>query len=229
LDAVLFVLYLMFNEGYHSTGATTAIRKDLCLEAIRLGMLLVDRPDMQAYPQVYALLALMCFHAARFEARIDSKGGLIILEEQDRSLWDGRLIDSGLSFLARSSGGDALSEYHLEAAIAAEHAMAADFLSTDWGRIHYYYTALEALKPSAVVRLNLAIALGKKEGPAAAIPLLHALESSLPGYPLLQASLGEFYFLSGDRLRARGYFSEARKLTRSPAAAEVLDRKIAAC
>jgi RNA polymerase sigma-70 factor (ECF subfamily) len=228
LDAVLLVIYLLFNEGYNSTGDNSAIRKDLCLEALRLAMLLTEGPPINEYPPLDALIALLCFHSARLDARIDSQDAIIILEDQDRSRWNAQLIGQGMQFLSRSAVGSAATAYHLEAAIAAEHCMAPDFASTNWHRIHDYYTALEQLKPSSVIKLNLAIVTGKKEGPQAAIALLHQLEThkSLENYYLLYASLGEFYFLAGRREEAVDYFLRARELTRSPAVREVIHRKM---
>lgn len=228
LDAVLLVIYLLFNEGYNSSGDNPAIRKDLCLEALRLAMLLTEKAPTNEYPPVYALLALLCFHSARLDARVDDNESLIILEDQDRGLWNRPLIGQGMQFLTRSAGGDTATAYHLEAAIAAEHCMAPDFASTNWQRIHEYYTALEKLKPSSVIRLNLAIATGKKDGPQAAIALLHELEThkALENYYLLYASLGEFYYLAGRREEAIDYFLRAKELTRSPAIREVLHRKM---
>lgn len=227
LDAVLLVIYLLFNEGYHATGDHLAIRKDMCLEAVRLAMLLTEGPGMNEYPKIYALLALMCLHAARFDARIDNNDCLVILEDQDRDLWDKELITQGLRFLYRSAAGGTATAYHLEAAIAAEHCLAASFHETNWERIHDYYTALERLKPSSVIRLNLAIITGKKDGPGAAIAALHALEEckTLEGYYLLYASLGEFYAQAGQKKEAAAYFQQAKQLTKSPATREVLDRK----
>ena len=228
LDAVLLVIYLLFNEGYNSAGDNPAIRKDLCLEALRLAMLLTEGPPTSEYPPVYALIALLCFHSARLDARIDSNDGLIILEDQDRSRWNAELIGQGMQFLSRSAVGSTATAYHLEAAIAAEHCMAPDFAATNWQRIHDYYTALEKLKPSSVIRLNLAIVTGKKDGPQAAITLLHQLEShkALENYYLLYASLGEFYYLAGRKEEAVDYFLRAKELTRSPAIREVIDRKM---
>ncbi|HLZ87068.1 MAG TPA: DUF6596 domain-containing protein, partial [Puia sp.] len=228
LDAVLLVIYLLFNEGYNSAGDNPAIRKDLCLEALRLAMLLTEKPATNEYPPVYALIALLCLHSARFDARLDNNDSLVILEDQDRTHWDRELIRQGLHFLSLSATGSTFTAYHLEAAIAAEHCLAPDFASTNWQRIHDYYTALEKLKPSSVIRLNLAIVTGKKDGPQAAIATLHELEThkALENYYLLYASLGEFYFLLGRKEEALNYFLHAKTLTRSPAIRELIDRKM---
>jgi RNA polymerase sigma factor (sigma-70 family) len=228
LDTVLLVIYLLFNEGYHATGDNLAIRKDLCLEAIRLAMLLTEKPVMNEYPQIYALLALMCFHSARFDARIDNNDCLIILEEQDRNRWNKELITQGCQFLFRSAVGTEASAYHLEAAIAAEHCLASGFQETNWVKIHGYYTALERFKPSSIIKLNLAIIAGKKDGPRAAIAALHELEKlkALENHYLLYASLGEFYSQAGQKTEAAAYFMRAKELTKSAATREVLDRKM---
>jgi RNA polymerase sigma factor (sigma-70 family) len=229
LDAVLLVIYLLFNEGYNSSGDNAVIRQDLCLEAMRLAMLLTGKPVTNGYPPVYALLALLCFHSARLDARIDTNNSLIALEEQDRSRWNRELISQGLQFMTQSTGGNQVTAYHLEAAIAAEHCLAPDLESTNWARIHDYYLELEKLKPSSVIRLNLAIVTGKKDGPRAALRLLHNLERNhvLDNYYLLDASLGEFYQQLGQKEEALAYFRRARELTRSTAIREVLDKKIA--
>jgi RNA polymerase sigma factor (sigma-70 family) len=230
LDAVLLVIYLLFNEGYHATGDNLAIRKDLCLEAMRLAMLLTEHSLTSGYPQVYPLLALMCLHAARFDARIDNDEGLVILEEQDRNLWNKELITQGMEFLVRSASGKTVTAYHLEAAIAAEHCLAPNFQETNWAKIYDYYTALEKLKPSSVIKLNLAIIAGKKDGPQAAIDALHELEplKTLENYYPLYASLGEFYAQIGEREKAIAYFKRSKELTKSAATREVMDRKIRA-
>jgi RNA polymerase sigma factor (sigma-70 family) len=231
LDAVLLIIYLLFNEGYNATGDNLAIRKDLCLEAMRLAMLLTEKPILNGYPQIHALLALMCLHSARFGARIDNNDCLVILEDQDRSLWNKELITQGCQFLFQSSTGTRATAYHLEAAIAAEHCLAASFRETNWTKIHHYYTALERLKPSSVIKLNLAIIAGKKDGPEAAIAALHELEKlkTLENYYLLYASLGEFYSLAGEKEEAIGYFTKAKMLTKSAATREVLERKMKIC
>src|SRR6202012_540866 len=154
LDPVLRALYLLFNEGYNSSGDNPVIRQDLCLEAMRLAMLLTEKGVTNEYPPIYALLALLCLHSARFEARIDTNNSLVVLEEQDRNRWNKQLITQGLDFLSRSAGGEAMTAYHLEAAIAAEHCLAPTFEETNWNTIHAYYTALARLKPSSVIKLN---------------------------------------------------------------------------
>ena len=231
LDSVLLVIYLLFNEGYNATGDNLTIRRDLCLEAMRLAKLLIEKPITNDYPPIYALLALMCFHAARFDARIDSNNCLIILEEQDRDLWDKELITQGFEFLVQSTAGDSATAYHLEAAIAAEHCLAPNFQETNWSKIHIYYKALEKLKPSSVIKLNLAIIIGKRDGPEEAIRYLNELKKHkmLENYYLLYASLGEYYFQSSRNDKALENFAIAKKLAKSPATKELLERKMGKC
>ena len=231
LDSVLLVIYLLFNEGYNSSGDHVTIRKDLCLEAMRLARLLIDSPVGDGHSSIYALLALMCFHAARFDARLDNNNDLIILEDQDRNLWNKELITQGVNFLSRSAAGNAATSYHLEAAIASEHCLAPDFRQTNWNRIHHYYTALEKIKPSPVIKLNLAIIAGKRESPEAAICLLQELKQykALEGSYLLYASLGEYYFQSGKNGEALNNFMKAKTLVSSPALLELLQKKMNKC
>jgi RNA polymerase sigma-70 factor (ECF subfamily) len=171
---------------------------------------------------------LLCLHSARFEARLDIHNSLIVLEEQDRRLWNQELVSRGLHFLSKSADGNSVTAYHLEAAIAAEHCLSPDFESTNWNKIYDYYIALERLKPSSVIKLNLAIVTGKKDGPWAAIDLLHELEKhrALDNYYLLYASLGEFYRQVGKAPEAHAYFRQARSMTKSATIREALEKKM---
>ena len=230
LDAVYLVIYLIFNEGYNSISDALVIRKDLCWEAMRLAGLLLEKP-LDHYPKTYALLALMCFHSARFGSRLDDSGGIVILEEQDRTLWDKDLIERGFSFLSNASSGDEISEYHIEAAIAAQHCLAKSFEETDWETIYALYNNLEKIKLSPIITLNKAIIAGKMEGAQKSIELLHRLESekALAAYYLLPASLGEFYLQINNKIQAKTYFAKAKSLISSKAGIELLERKIASC
>ncbi|MGE3467767.1 MAG: RNA polymerase sigma factor, partial [Pyrinomonadaceae bacterium] len=164
LSSVLRVLYLMFNEGYSPTGGDEAIRKDLCLEAMRLtGHLSVH--EVTRSPRVHALAALFCFQAARFPARIRDGGEILLLADQDRRLWDRGMIDRGLKHLANSADGDEVSNYHLEAEIASLHSAAGSFADTDWPRILECYNHLQSRKYSPVVELNRIVAIGLIGGP----------------------------------------------------------------
>jgi RNA polymerase sigma factor (sigma-70 family) len=171
LPAVQGILHQLFTEGYLSSHATTSIRRELCDEARRLTDFLAEHP-VGATPETFALLALMHLHLARLPARQDASGGLIHLEEQDRSLMDTQHLHEGLSWLARSASGDELSRYHLEAAIAAEHCLAPSFAETRWDRIVDCYTLLERIAPSALHTLNRAVATAEWRGPAEGLALL---------------------------------------------------------
>jgi RNA polymerase sigma-70 factor (ECF subfamily) len=203
IASVLHMLYLLFNEGYSSAQADRMIRRELCDEALRLALMLREDPA-GAVPEADALVALMCFHAARFDARVDGMGGLLLLEEQDRSRWDGALVERGLEHLARSARGDELSRYHAEAGIAAEHCLAPSYAATNWAEIVRLYDVLERVAPSPLNVLNRAIALAEWRGPDAGLEALAALKAPgwLLGYYLWDATLGELHRRRGDRVRA---------------------------
>src|SRR5262245_31906494 len=207
---VLHMLYLLFNEGDSSAQPDRVIRRELCDEALRLALMLRDDPA-GALPETDALVALMCFHAARFDARLDGMGGLMLLEEQDRSLWDRELVQRGLDHLARSATGETLSRYHAEAGIAAEHCLAPTYAETNWNEIVRLYEVLERIAPSPLNVLNRAIALAEWQGPDAGLAALDAIEapSWLLGYYLWDATLGEFHRRRGDRDRALAHTKRA--------------------
>src|SRR5262245_50989243 len=164
LSAVRRALYLLFNEGYHGASPDGAVRADLVQEALRLTALLrAHRPA--ATPETNALAALLCLHAARLPARLDPAGELLPLADQDRSRWDTRLVEEGVALLELSASGDELTAYHLEAAIAAEHASAPSLPATDWPTIVALYDRLMTIAPSPVVALNRAIAVAERDGP----------------------------------------------------------------
>src|SRR5215510_7435743 len=164
VHGVLHMLYLLFNEGYSSAQPDRVIRRELCDEALRLALLLREDPA-GAIPETDALIALICFHAARFDARVDGMGGLLLLEEQDRSLWDRYLIQRGLDHLTRSARGKTVSRYHAEAGVAAEHCLAPSYTVTNWEEIVRLYEVLERIAPSPLNVLNRAIALAEWQGP----------------------------------------------------------------
>ena len=147
LDAVLAVIYLLFSQGCHVTHGDLPIRRDLCDEALRLARMLAAQP-VGDIPAVHALLALMCFHAARFDARVALDGAIVLLEEQDRGAWNWSDVREGMAWLARSAAGEELTRYHVEAAIAWEHCRAPTFADTDWRRIAELYDTLERIAPS---------------------------------------------------------------------------------
>ena len=202
LSPVLAVLYLIFNEGYAAHSGRDLLRDDLCEEAIRLGRVLAElMPDE---PEVLGLLALMELQASRAAARTDADGNLVLLEDQDRRRWDRARIGRGLAALERAERlGGALGPYALQAAIAACHARAASWEATEWERIVDHYRALAALAPSPVIELNLAVAVGLADGPAAGLAALDALDAAaLRDYHLLPAARADF-------LRRLGRFTEA--------------------
>lgn len=229
LSAVCLTLYLMFNEGYNSAARETIIRRDLCAEALRLTRLLTERFD--AYPDLWALMALMCFHIARFEARLDKRGAIVIFEDQDRRLWDRRLIATGMRCLGKASSGDRLSTYHLEAGIAAEHCMARSFADTDWQSVYRQYELLYQINNNPIVKLNMAIVCSQTEGAAAAIDRLEemAADSDLHEYYLLPATLGVLYLQTGEYRRARQNFTKARSMTKSRQAIDFIEKKLDEC
>lgn len=175
--AVIDTLWLMFNEGYSPTGGDAALRRDLVDEAIRLADLLRRHPSGNA-PHVAAFLALLLLTGSRLDARIDADGLPVPLAAQDRRRWDRHRIAAGLAALSDAAAGDVVTEFHLLAGIAACHAVADDAAGTDWPRIVAYYDLLEPLSPTAVVRLNRAIAVGHARGPAAALDLIDALDDA---------------------------------------------------
>ena len=229
LPSVHQILYLLFNEGYSSAQPDTLIRRELCEEAVRLARVLVEHP-VGAHPATDALLALMYLHAARFEARVDGSGGLLLLEEQDRTLWDRELIDIGLGFLERAAQGEEFSRYHVEAAIAAEHCLASSFAATRWSEITRLYVALERVAPSPMNTLNRAIALAEWKGPDAGLELLEALKPPgwLLGFYLWDATLGELYRRRGDLERATRHLTRALETAPTHAEQALLRRRLAA-
>jgi RNA polymerase sigma factor (sigma-70 family) len=226
LPAVLRALYLLFNEGYHGASAESAVRAELCREAMRLAALLAAHP-LAATPATFALSALLSLHAARLPARLDSSGELRSLVDQDRSLWDAHLVEEGQKLLELSARGPQLTEYHLEAAIAWAHATAPRVEDTDWGMIVSLYDKLMAIRPSPVVALNRAIAIAQREGPQRGLQEIRSIADSdrLAGYPFFHAALGEFESRAGRPELARQHFRAALALARNPAERTFLRRK----
>ena len=167
LETVLLTLYLLFNEGYYSTNGNTNLRKDLCLEAMRLNYLLIENKATDL-PVVNALFSLMCFHASRFDARIDKDGEIILYDEQDSSLWNDELISRGTHYLIRAAKGPQLSRYHLEAAIAYWHTQKQDS-AEKWDNVLQLYNKLLILEYSPMAALNRTYALAKAKGKEQAI------------------------------------------------------------
>ncbi|MBN9121332.1 MAG: sigma-70 family RNA polymerase sigma factor [Planctomycetes bacterium] len=230
LDAVLAVIYLLFCQGCHATHADVPIRRDLCDEARRLAGMLAGHPAGDA-PAVRALLALMCFHAARFDARVALDGGLVLFEQQDRSAWNWGDVREGMAWLARSAAGDELTRYHVEAGIAWEHCRAATFADTDWGRIAELYDVLDRIAPSPVHALNRAVAEAHRHGPQAGLDRLAAVapEDVPARYPGWHAVVGELNFRLGRYSVAEGAWREALRWTSASADREFLRRRLDDC
>jgi RNA polymerase sigma factor (sigma-70 family) len=228
--AVREAIYLLFSEGYHGAHPEHAVREDLCHEATRLALML-SRLPAAAGPETQALLALFCFLAARLPARVDDDGNLLLLAEQDRSRWDREAIQEGLRRLDLSAEGEAITAWHVEAAIAGRHAVAASFAETDWPAIRGLYDLLLRLRPTPVVALNRAIAVGMAEGPEAGLRALADIEDRerLRRYPFFPAAIAELELRAGRRERAAELLRSALRLVRNRAEEEVLERKLEAC
>jgi RNA polymerase sigma factor (sigma-70 family) len=224
LETVLKTLYLLFNEGYYSTNHADNIREDLCLEAMRLTYLLEQNP-LTNLPKVRALLALMCLHVSRFDARTDEDGSMILLEDQDRSKWNKNLINKGIAFLEKASDGNELSDYHLEAAIASVHVQSPDFQNTDWQKILMLYNLLLELKPSPMVELNRAIAAGYALGAQEGLTLLKKI-TSMESSNLYYTAIGNFESSLGNRKEAKQNYERAFSFTNSEKEKILLKGKI---
>jgi RNA polymerase sigma-70 factor (ECF subfamily) len=229
LESALEVTYLMFNEGYTVQSGEDLVRHDLCGEALRLAKLLATSPV--GTPQVHALVALMAFQAARLPARVDSAGELVLLEDQDRSLWDGKLVAMGFHHFSECSEGTYLSAYHVQAAIAAVYAGTQETKDIDWSAILSLYDQLMEISPSPVVALNRAVAISKVEGPQSALAALRPLseDRSLHNYYLLPAVQGRLLLDLGDREAAADCFRQALERPCSEPERRFLKRKLAEC
>lgn len=227
LPSVHEVLYVLFNEGYLSSREQAAVRGELCAEAIRLATLLAQHPA-GAVPTTFALLALMHLHAARLGARLDGTGGLLLLEEQDRSLWDRERIRMGAEWLGRSARGDEFSRFHAEAGIAAEHCFAPSFERTRWKEIAHLYAMLERIAPSPLHTLNRAVALAQWQGPEAALALLQGLvpPAWLVGSYLWDAVLGDLHHRAGNSEASLQHRERALAFAPTAAVRELLRRRL---
>jgi len=230
LDGVLQSLYLLFNEGYKASTGDSLVREDLCREGIRLAGLLAKHPPADQ-PRTHALLALMLLSAARLPARTDDEGNLLRLQEQDRTRWDRSMIAQGMYHLTRSAAGDAMTEYHLQAAIAACHCTATDYASTDWGKILELYDGLLKFDDSPIVALNRAVALAEVHGPQAGIEAVQAIEDreTLASYYLLHAVLGEFELRLNHYEAAADYFRKSLQLAHTKSEQRFLSGKLEMC
>ncbi|NNE35208.1 MAG: sigma-70 family RNA polymerase sigma factor [Rhodothermales bacterium] len=227
LPAVHKILYVLFTEGHLSSHAEMAVRRELCDEAVRLTEFLAEHP-FGDQAETFALLALMHLHAARMNARQDASGGLLLLEEQNRELWDRDRIQVGLSWLAKSALGDRFSRYHAEAGIAAEHCLAQSFEETRWDRVAECYALLEQAAPSAVHRLNRAVAVAEWKGPEAGLAVLENTEPPtwLAGSYLWSAVLADLYQRCGQADSAAQYREVAIRTAPSDAVKLLLRRRL---
>jgi RNA polymerase sigma factor (sigma-70 family) len=230
LSAVQHALYLLFNEGYHGADSESAVRLDLCREAMRLAALLLEHP-LASTPATHALAALMCMHAARLPARIDALGNLTLLFDQDRSRWDAGLLTEGRRLLELSATGSELTQYHVEAAIAAVHADARRPEDTNWEAIVSLYDTLMAIRPSPVIALNRAIAIAQHEGPLRGLEEIRAIENRgrLADYPFYHAALGELELRGERHAMAREHFQAALALARNPMERRLFEQRMGAC
>ncbi len=222
--AVLSSLYLLFNEGYKRTDSQGLVDRDLCLEALRLALLIAEHPEVRS-PETLALVALMSFLAARFDTRTNEQGDIILLSEQDRSRWNNDLIGRGMDYLVRSEPDIHTSTYHLEAAIQSLHATAANFEHTDWAAILGLYKRLYTLRPSPIVAMHMSVSLRQVHGSEAAIALLSELP--LTKYYLYHALLADAQEKSGRIRDAAASYRRAIELTLNTREKSLLESRLA--
>jgi len=211
LDAVLRVIYLVFNEGYSASSGASLTRADLSGEALRLARLLTE---LLPEPEAMGLLALMLLHESRRSARTSAEGDLILLENQDRNLWNRTLIAEGVALVERALGSRRFGPYSVQAAIAALHAEAPSTAATDWPQIVALYEVLERMEPSPVVELNRAVALAMRDGPAAGLVLIENLMEELDHYHLAHAARADLCRRAGRLDEARRSYERALALAR---------------
>jgi RNA polymerase sigma-70 factor (ECF subfamily) len=220
----------LFNEGYKASQGDELVRRELCDEAIRLTMLLMEHPSGDQ-PQTHALLALTLLSGARLSARVAAAGNLLLLAEQDRSLWDRAMIQRGLFHLNRSAAGEEISEFHLQAGIAYCHCTAATYEATDWTRILSLYDLLVGINPSPVIALNRAVAISRVCGPEAALEAVEVIRPRevLENYYLFHAALAQFHLETGEPEQAARRFRRALELTGAKSERAFLARKLEEC
>ena len=226
-QAVLNTLYLMFNEGYNSSHSDNLIRKDIISQSIFLTKALLQHKESQL-PESYALLALMYFHTARLEGRINSLGNLVVLKHQDRSIWDKDLINLGNHFMNKAAFGSKLTSYHLEAAIAYEHCIAPTYESTNWKTIIHYYDLLYKINNDPVVFLNRCLVVLELYGPFKALEELDCIKDDpfLKKYYLYYAIMGSIYEQINFKKQAKAYFEQAMTFTKSAPELKLLTERI---
>jgi RNA polymerase sigma-70 factor (ECF subfamily) len=225
LDTVLQVIYLVFNEGYSASSGAQLTRPDLSGEAIRLGRLLLE---LMPESEVMGLLALMLLHESRRTARISPEGDLVLLEDQDRRLWNQDLIAQGSTLVERALSSGRFGSYTLQAAISASHAKAPSTNTTDWGEIVGLYNVLLGVNPSPVVELNRAVAVAMRDGPLAGLALIDAIlaRGDLADYHLAHAALADLYRRLGRREEARAAYRRALSLTQQEQERQFLQTRL---
>jgi len=227
LDAVLRVIYLVFNEGYSASSGETLTRADLCGEAARLARLLVE---LLPEPEAMGLLALLLLQDSRRSARTSASGDLVLLEDQDRRLWSRELIAEGVALVERALGSRRFGPYSLQAAIAAVHAEAPSAAATDWAQIVALYDVLAGMDPSPVVELNRAVAVAMRDGPGAGLPLIDELmkKGDLEHYHLAHAARGDLCRRLGRKEDAAASYTRALLLARQAPERRFLEQRLAA-
>ncbi|MBS1771903.1 MAG: sigma-70 family RNA polymerase sigma factor [Bacteroidetes bacterium] len=227
LDNILETIYLLFNEAHSASYHDSLVRIDLAADSINLCNLLANHP-ITGLPRTNALLALLYFHTARMLTRTDVDGNLVLMKDQDRSLWNWEMIHLGMYHLQRASTGNDVSRYHLEAAIAYEHCKAATYGDTDWEQILHFYNILMKLVPTPVVMLNRAIAIKELNGAADALKAIKEIPGIdyLQNYYLLHAILGELFTETGNTDSAKKHYEKALQLAVSDAEKRFIQRKL---
>lgn len=230
LDSVLQSLYLLFNEGYKASSGDKLVREDICHEAIRLTTLLVQHAAGND-PKTHALLALMLLNSARIPTRSDEEGNLLRLRDQDRKRWDQSMMARGMFHLAQSAAGQEISEYHLQAGIAACHCAAREYEATDWKQILLLYNQLIQVDHSPVVALNRAIVVANLDGPSAGLEAVAGIPNldKLDTYYLLHAVRGEFESQRGELAAAAAHFRKALELAETRSEQQFLAKRLATC
>ena len=213
IEPVQSAIYLLFNEGFASSSGSHTLRADLCDEAIRMARMLVESTS-KGDASMAALLALMLMHSARFEARVDKQGSLVMLEDQDRTQWNWARIREAMEWMERSAVGDSLSRYHLESAIAWEHCRAKDFAEIDWRKISEFYACLQQLMDSPMVQLNLAIAMSYSSGPDIGLAQLSQIrpEQRKRLRPWWDCAIADVYYRMGRIEHALAHWLDAERL-----------------
>ena len=226
LDSVLHVIYLVFNEGYSASSGASLTRADLSGEAIRLGRLLLQ---LLPEPEVMGLLALMLLHESRRAARASANGDLVLLEQQDRSLWNREHINEGIGLVERALASRRFGPYTIQAAIAAVHAEAAGTVETDWAQIVALYDLLARADPSPIVKLNRAVAVAMRDGPAAGLALVDAIlaRGELADYHLAHSARADLCRRLGKKADARASYERALALTKQEPERRFLEKRLA--